>query len=292
MTRRISTTVPAVMAVAAIVLACLQPAGGAEITIVNPGFESVYTGVSASEVLTVGDALAEGGASSEWTDGMGSTNLHWAGVTAYVPGWVTQASDEGAGVYNPGPQHLPGGLAAEGNYCAYSNGGTLTQTLEGVTLQANTTYVLTAYVGDRLDVTTFPSCGIYLQAGGVNVGGSGSGDSPLPADGWVQWSRTLDIGETCMVGETNLVGQALGIMAFANTGQVNFDNFRLTTEPFAGVPTGQQQEQGTSSMMAEQMTSFEMVGTEAIVPEPATALLLAAGLALPSIRRWRRRRSR
>jgi len=107
-----------------------------------------------------------------------------------------------------------------GNQVAWSNGGTISQTLSA-TLQANTVYTLGAFVGNRFGLN-FPGYNIELYAGGNLLA---SDNSVTPADGSfaaVTASYTSGISVT--------PGQQLEIRLNSLSGfqgQTNFDNITL-----------------------------------------------------------------
>ncbi|GAB4264785.1 MAG: hypothetical protein Kow0092_16650 [Deferrisomatales bacterium] len=146
----------------------------------------------------------------------------WASVAP--PGWTRAGS---AGTFNPTTAQFPG-EAPEGANTAYSNGGTLTQTL-AETLTAGTTYTLTVQVGDRLD-TAFPGYRVQL---GVDSGGFvllAEDNSTLAPNGGFLTSTVV---YTATAGDP--VGANLQIQLVSSGVQTNFDDVQLTAEP-AGPP--------------------------------------------------------
>jgi hypothetical protein len=128
------------------------------------------------------------------------------------PGWTVTGS---AGRYDPNGTLSP--EAVDGTFTAWSNGGTLLQTL-GANLTANTTYTLSLFVGDRSD-TAFPGFTVDLLAGGSALTGGSTIFSAPANGGWSSYSYTF----------TSLVnGGALGIQLGSNGVQTNFDNVSLT----------------------------------------------------------------
>jgi hypothetical protein len=159
-----------------------------------------------------------------------TTGVIGSSGTAVLGGWTFDSGVNGGGFANPtiGQTDLPGSWygspanlpTGAGNQIAWSNGGTISQTLSA-TLQANTVYTLGAFVGNRLSLN-FPGYNIGLYAGG-NLLASNSGVTP--ADGTfapVTFSYTSGISVT--------PGQALEIRLTSLTGfnaQTNFDNITL-----------------------------------------------------------------
>jgi hypothetical protein len=113
------------------------------------------------------------------------------------------------------PANLP-----NGSQIAWSNGGTISQKLSA-TLQTNTVYTLSAFVGNRLSLN-FPGYNIELLAGNTVLA---SNSGVTPADGTfesVTFSYTSGISVT--------PGQQLEIRLTSLTGlnaQTNFDNITL-----------------------------------------------------------------
>jgi hypothetical protein len=145
--------------------------------------------------------------------------------TGSVGGWTFTGGQQGFA--NPVAAHNAGGswygpspTIPNGNQVAWSNGGTISQTLSA-TLQTNTVYTLSASVGNRLSLN-FPGYNIGLYAGG-NLLASNSGVTPT--DGTfapVTFSYTSGISVT--------PGQALEIRLTSLSGfqaQTNFDNITL-----------------------------------------------------------------
>jgi len=150
-----------------------------------------------------------------------------------ITGWVvTPTGSAQAGLLNPfqaqnfastnatvlnNSLYDPGVGAPNGNQIAYSNGGTISQTLSG-TLQTNTVYTLRAFVGNRLSVN-FPGYNIQLYAGGNLLA---SNSSVTPADG-----TFAPVTVSYTSGISVAPGQALGIRLTSNGVQTNFDNITL-----------------------------------------------------------------
>ena len=146
--------------------------------------------------------------------------------TGSVGGWTFTGGQQGFA--NPVAAHNAGGswygsspgIIPDGNQIAWSNGGTISQTLSG-TLQTNTVYTLSAFVGNRLSVN-FPGYSIGLYAGG-NLLASNSGVTP--ADGTF---APVTVSYTSGISVTP--GQALEIRLTSMSGfqaQTNFDNITL-----------------------------------------------------------------
>ena len=170
------------------------------ITVINPGFES--------------DILGPGG----------STN------NAFAAGWTcTTQIAFGCGAFHATAAQYPGGVP-DGVNVAYSNGGTIAQTL-AATLALNMTYTLTVDVGQYQGFTSYL---IELLAGSTVVA---SDNTTLhPSAGTFLLSTVVYNS-----GAVNaLAGQALTIRLTGNSGgQPNFDSVALNAvttvpEPSAG----------------------------------------------------------
>ncbi len=110
-----------------------------------------------------------------------------------------------------------------GNQVAWSNGGTISQTLSA-TLQANTKYTLGAFVGRRFS-ESFPGYYIKLYAGGNLLA---SNNSVNPAAG-----TFAPVTVSYTSGSSgSLLGQALEIRLTSLSGsQTNFDLITLDASP-------------------------------------------------------------
>jgi hypothetical protein len=163
------------------------------------------------------------------------------GVTFSPSDWFRFGN---AGLLNPAAAAYPGGAAPEGQNVAFSNNAAsgLSQTL-AATLAPSTTYTLSYLVGNPVD-QPFPGYRVELLVGSTVVGFDAGFVSP--ADG-----QFLPASLSYTSGAADpLLGQALGIRLRSASGeQVNFDAFSLVAQ-----------------------------STLAAVPEPATVVLLGAGL--------------
>lgn len=132
------------------------------------------------------------------------------------------------GVFDPTTYGWAGITAKDGDQVAYSNGGTISQTLASL-LNANTTYTLKVDVGARKD-TQFPGYLIELLAGGNVIETNSFAVGPAPG----AWT-TLFLTYTATAGDPFL-GSALGIRLSSAGPQTEFDNVQLDAtaipEPF------------------------------------------------------------
>ena len=152
--------------------------------------------------------------------GIGTTG-NWTFAGAMNQGFAnpTIGHNFGNSWYGPSPT-LP-----NGSQVAWSNGGTISQTLSA-TLQANTKYTLGAFVGRRLALN-FPGYNIELLAGTTVL--ASSGNSVTPTDGTF---APVTVSYTSGISVTP--GQALKIRLTSQTGanaQTNFDLITLDASP-------------------------------------------------------------
>jgi hypothetical protein len=162
-----------------------------------------------------------------------------------IPGWTTTGGETGSFEPSSAYFNLP---LPDGNIVAFTNGGSISQTLTGISLLPNSIYTLSVDVGHRLDglVTTYS---ISLDNGSsvfCNTGGS---------NGSVAAGTFADVILTCTTGASVPSG-FLGIVLTGNGTQVDFDNVQLSvvsnSDPVNSDPTP--------------------------VPEPSTLVLMLAGL--------------
>jgi len=193
----------------AIASSCLMivPQGqvrAASITILNPSFE---------------DLIAPQ---------QGMTGFYTLGV---IGNWFNApASGRDQGVLNPSKsQELTGSdifydkPVPDGDQVAYSNGGTIAQTLVEV-LRPNTRYTLSAYIGRR-KVLAFPNNSIILLAGGTILASS---DSVTPDPGTF---LPVTVNYTSGSIGDPLIGQPLAIYLSSFDVQTNFDMITLDASP-------------------------------------------------------------
>lgn len=204
-----ATALATALASVAALAAPVSRASAQPIAIVNPGFEA--------------NVLANGG------------------FVPFATGWTALS----AGTFNPTAAQFPGGAAQEGQNVGFvSTGGSLTQTLLAV-VQPSTTYTLSYFLGNRLDLGFGPYL-VQLLAGGTPVASDGS---LTPGEGlFVQGNAVFTSPSSGPV-----IGQPLGIRLSATADQPNFDAISLVAAAANG-------------------------GPQTTIPEPATFALLATGL--------------
>lgn len=137
---------------------------------------------------------------------------------APIPGWVTTG---GTGSFHPSSAFFDLPLP-NGSIVAYSNSGTISQTLS-FSLAPNTTYTLSVDVGHRLDgyATNYT---IDLLAGSMILGSFAGSNAVIPLGTFQNELLSFTSGATVPSGN-------LGIELFSAGIQTDFDNVQLTALP-------------------------------------------------------------
>jgi len=143
-----------------------------------------------------------------------------------IPDWTVTGS---GGSFQPSTTFfnlpLPGGPSD--SIVAYSNGGAISQIL-GVTVQPDSTYTLSVYVGDRLD-DEVANYSIALDDGSTTLC-----STPTASNGAVKPGTFADVTLTCSTGATVAPGDLAIVLTSGGT-QIDFDNVALnvvqTPEP-------------------------------------------------------------
>jgi hypothetical protein len=131
-----------------------------------------------------------------------------------MPGWTVVGS---GGLFQPSSSYFNLPLP-DGNIVAYSNGGSISQTL-AVSLIANSTYTLSVFVGDRLD-QLFSNYSIALMAGSTNLCTFAGSNASITPGTFADETCTYHSGATVPPGNLEIV------LASAGT-QTDFDNVSL-----------------------------------------------------------------
>jgi hypothetical protein len=140
-----------------------------------------------------------------------------------VPAWLPGGF---SGTLKPGAAQYTAGVVPEGVNVAYlgeplTSTGSISQILDA-TLQANTTYTLSFFVGHRLD-EAFTGYVAVLEAGGTPLASSGAGLFPA-AGTFLEDTIVVKTG-----AQPVHLGQRLGIsIQSLGLGQVDIDNVSLT----------------------------------------------------------------
>lgn len=166
------------------------------ITVNNPSFETLPSGGLPNDTCGAGCFFSEGS----------------------IPGWATTGVD---GQFQPGTQD--GNLThfstlSDGITSAYSNGGTISQTV-GVTVEEGVTYTLLVDLGARNDASFDGSAELILAGTGSTTDVACVGAAPTPGN-WSTCTATF-------TGTASEVGDSITIELASSGTQGNFDDVRL-----------------------------------------------------------------
>ena len=132
-----------------------------------------------------------------------------------IPGWsITGAT----GSFEPSSAYFNLPLP-DGSILAYTNGGTISQTLTGISLLANSTYTLSVDVGRRFDVVA-ANYSISLYDGSSVFCTSGGSNGSVAAGSFIDATLSCSTGASVPSG-------FLGIVLAGDARQIDFDNVRL-----------------------------------------------------------------
>jgi hypothetical protein len=137
-----------------------------------------------------------------------------------IPGWTTTGGQQGS--WQPSSAYFSSPVP-DGSIVAFSNGGTISQTLSD-SLLANTLYTLSVDVGRRLDGVNVTNYTISLFAGSTLL------NSLTASNGLIPLGTFMDVSFNYMSGVTLPAGN-LAIMLSSAGSQTDFDNVRLTATP-------------------------------------------------------------
>ena len=110
-----------------------------------------------------------------------------------------------------------------GSIVAYSNGGTISQIL-GVTVQPDSTYTLSVYVGDRVGGEEVANYSIALDDGSTTLC-----STPTASNGAITHGTFADVTLTCSTGATVAPGDLAIVLTSSGT-QIDFDNVALNVQ--------------------------------------------------------------
>ena len=138
-----------------------------------------------------------------------------------IPGWTTTGGQQGS--FQPGTAGFFTSPVPDGSIVAYSNGGTISQTLSA-TLSPNSTYALSLDVGRRVDAGT-TNFMIDLFAGNTLLSSITLSNGTIAPGSFAPELLTFTAGANPLAG--NLA------IALINPGpiQVNYDNVALSVTP-------------------------------------------------------------
>ena len=159
-----------------------------------------------------------------------------------IAGW-TQVGGNSGSVQLAATNALFSTGAPDGSMIAYTNAGSLSQDLTGISLQANSTYTLSVFVGDRLDGET-TDYSFSLLAGTTVLNTFASNNSLITPGTFQQEFLTFSTGSSVPTGD-------LSIVLSSATAQADWDDVALSVAPNSD-PTN--------------------------TPEPGTFMMLGAGI--------------
>jgi hypothetical protein len=168
------------------------------------------------------DAVAIQNASFEITNPLDQPcRIANPGICAFnfgpIPDWTISGAGP-TGSWRPSSVFLNLPLP-DGSIVAYSNGGSISQTLT-TGLAANTTYVLSVFVGHRLDDFTADYT-LALYAGNTLLDSVSGNNSAIPLGTFADQTLTFESGATPASGDLRIVLTSGGE-------QVDFDDVSLT----------------------------------------------------------------
>jgi hypothetical protein len=138
-----------------------------------------------------------------------------------IPDWTIGGINASAGSFQPGSSSIYFNTALpNGSIVAFINTGSISQTLTGISLLANSVYTLSVDVGRRNDVVA-ANYSLNLLDGSSVFCTSGSN-----SNGSITAGTFADITLTCATGAT-VPGGFLGIELTGDGRQIDFDNVQL-----------------------------------------------------------------
>jgi PEP-CTERM motif len=131
-----------------------------------------------------------------------------------MPGWTVSGS---GGQFQPSSSYFNLPLP-DGNIVAYSNGGSISQTL-GVSLLPDSIYTLSVFVGDRLD-NRFANYSINLMAGSTSLCTFSGSNASITPGMFADETCTYQSGSSLPAGNLSILLTSAGT-------QTDFDNVSL-----------------------------------------------------------------
>lgn len=144
-----------------------------------------------------------------------------------IPGWTITGQ---SGSWQPSSfyYNLP---LPDGNIVAYTNGGTISQTLTGIPALPNTFYTLSVFIGHRLDGFA-NNFSIALDAGSTTLCSFSGSNSGITSGTFADETCTFQTGSVVPTGDLSIVLTGAGA-------QIDFDNVTVgTPEPSSVLLTG------------------------------------------------------
>lgn len=162
----------------------------------SPSAEYIYSGGALLAAIKTSGAVSVPNGSFQSYNTLSTPNSCGPYNGGPIPNWT------GGGSWQPNSNCFNMPLPS-GSIVAYTNGGTISQTLTA-TLQPNSTYTLSVYVGHRLDgfVDTYT---IALQAGSTVLASLNGSNSTIPAGQFAQVTLNYSTGSTPPSGNLEIV---------------------------------------------------------------------------------------
>lgn len=158
-----------------------------------------------------------------------------------IPDWAITGSETGS--WYPTSSYFSS--VPNGNIVAFANsGGTISQTLTGTSLQPNSTYTLSAYIGNRADGIS-GDYSVQLEAGSTVLATLSGAASAIPSGTFAQKELTYTTGGSAPSGNLGIV-----LSNTSNT-QSDFNGVQLTLEGSQTIDYYLQDGLGTTRVMAD-----------------------------------------
>src|SRR6266404_7310021 len=141
-----------------------------------------------------------------------------------IPGWSITGS---TGSFLPSSSYFNLPLP-NGSILAFTNGGSISQTLTGISLLANSTYTLSVDVGRRFDVVA-ANYSLSLYDGSTVLCTTGDSNASIAAGSFIDATLSCTTGASVPSG-------FLGIVLSGDGRQVDFDNVRLDVVSTVSTP--------------------------------------------------------